>query len=98
MRILRRLIVLTLAGYGAWSLYERYGARLSGLSEPAKEFSQRATSTAQSTADRLRGAGTDAAESLKSAAAELDDAATEASTSAMRTLQTGDDREPTAAP
>jgi hypothetical protein len=98
MRSLLRLIVLALAGYGAWSLYEKYGQRLSSLAAPAKEFSQRATGTAESAADRLRGAGKEAAESLKSAAVELDEAATDAGAAAMRTLQTGDDREPTPAP
>ncbi len=98
MRSLLRLIILALAGYGAWSVYEKYGQRLGGLTAPAKEFSQRATNTAESAADRLRGAGKEAADSLKSAAVELDEAATDAGNSAMRTLQTGNDREPTSAP
>ena len=94
MRLLIRLIGLALAGYGAWVLYDKYGTRVKDLAGPAKDFSERARATADSTANTFRDAGKDIAESLRSSASEIDSAASDAGTAAKYALREND-REPT---
>ena len=54
MRSMIRLTILGLAGYGAWSLYEKYGQRLEELRGPVRELSERATKRHQDGSARGR--------------------------------------------
>jgi hypothetical protein len=91
MRILIKLVVLALAGYGAYALYEKYGNRVPALSGPAQEFGDRVSTAAHNAADTLSDSGTQAASAIKDAAAEAQRAAQDAVAAANRGLATDPD-------
>ena len=65
MRRMTRLIVLGLSGYGAWSIYEKYGSGLKDLGGPLHEFSARATSATKTAAHDVSSAAEDATDAVK---------------------------------
>jgi hypothetical protein len=86
MRSMIRLVVLGLAGYGAWSLYEEYGQRLKDLRGPMREFSARATNATKTAANDISSAAEDATDAVKDSTAEIERAAKDARDNATRTL------------
>jgi hypothetical protein len=74
MRLLFRLAILALAGYGAKALYDRYAPRAEMLRGPASEFVDRAKGAVGDSAQQMTSAAKDLTTEIKSAA---DDAATE---------------------
>jgi hypothetical protein len=91
MRILIKLVVLALAGYGGYSLYEKYGNRIPALRGPAQEFGDRVTSAAHDAGDTLSGSVSQAAGAVKDVAAETRRAATDAATAASQALTEDDE-------
>jgi hypothetical protein len=91
MRILIKLVILALAGYGAYKLYEEYGNRAPGLVGPAQEFGDRVSTAAHHAADTLSASGAEAASAIKDAAAATQRAAEDAVAAASRELATDSD-------
>jgi len=86
MRLLIRVVILGLAGYGAWCLYDRYGAASASMRGPVQDFSSRASTaardaarqvgaSAQRAADESRDAVSDATSEVSRAAQDLGDEA-----------------------
>jgi len=86
MRLLIRLAMLALAGYGAWRLYEQYGPRAKELRGPAQEFSDRTTTAVQDAVQNVSRAAGQAASSVRDAEAEVERAARDAADEAERRL------------
>ena len=78
MRILLRLMVLGLAAYGGWKLYEEYGDRLPAMRGDLDEFSTRTANAAKDASEQLSSAANDATSALKSSASDIQDAAKDA--------------------
>lgn len=86
MRLLFRLVILALAGYGAKTLYDRYAGTAADLQQPASQFLDRARSavgqTAQQVGDSVRGS----ASQMKDAAGNLSDAISDAADDATQQM------------
>jgi ABC-type transporter Mla subunit MlaD len=89
MRMLIRLVTLALAGYGAWSLYERYGSQTRELEPPVREFSDRATAAAKDAAENVGRSAQDAASAVGDATSELQRAARDLADETGRRLSSG---------
>ena len=61
MRILIKLVILALAGYGAYKLYEEYGNRAPASSAPHKSSGTVLSTVAHRAADTLSASGAEAA-------------------------------------
>jgi uncharacterized protein YjbJ (UPF0337 family) len=92
MRLLIRLVILALAGYGAKALYDRYAGAAGQLQQPASEFFDRARSAVGQTAEQVKGSVRSSASDVKDAATDLThevkDAAGEAADDATRQMPT----------
>jgi hypothetical protein len=75
MRMLIRLAILALAGCGAWSLYDRYGARSRRLRPPLREAAIRATAAAKGAGEQVGQSAQQAVKAVEDAAAEIQRAA-----------------------
>lgn len=87
MRLLLKLVILALAGYGAKALYDRYGAQAGGLQAPAGEFVDRARHAVGEAAQQVKGSMRDTAHDVEDAASDLGDelgAATDDATTDMK--------------
>jgi hypothetical protein len=82
MRLLLRLVILALAGYGVKALYDRYGTHAGELQRPASEFIDRASSALGRSAEQARGSVAGAAAEVRDAAAGLGDELSRATTDA----------------
>ena len=82
VRLMIRLGVLVLAGYGAKVLYDKYAGQAPELRERSREFLRRTEDTVTGTAERVSVAARDMTQEVKSAATdatgEIKDAATDA--------------------
>jgi len=87
MKMIIRLVVLALAGYGAWKIYEDYGDRVPALRQTADEFSGRTSDATRDAAERLGYAADDASSAIGDSAADIRDAAKDAQERVTRTLQ-----------
>jgi hypothetical protein len=86
LRLLIRLVVLALAGYGAWKLFDEYGSRAKNLSGPIETFSDRATTAARDAADGVGSAAHQAAVAVEDSAEKIARAAKDSADEAARTL------------
>jgi hypothetical protein len=90
MRLLIRLVILALAGYGAKALYDRYAGPAGELQQPASEFFDRARSAVGQTAEQVKGSVRGSAADVKDAASdltqELKDVAADAADDATRQM------------
>ena len=86
LRPLIRLVVLALAGYGAWKLYEEYGSRAKNLGGPIETFSDRATTAARGAAEGVGSAAHQAAVAVEDSAEKIALAAKDSANEAARTL------------
>jgi len=84
-----RLGVLALAGYGAWTLYDKYGRQLPRLRTPMSEFAERTTDATQHAARRVGAATHDATDAIKDLTTQVEDAVSDASDDAIHTLHAG---------
>ena len=73
MRLLLKLVILALAGYGAKALYDRYGAQAGGLQAPAGDFVDRARQAVGEAAQQVKGSVRDTARDVGDVAADLGD-------------------------
>ena len=87
MKMIIRLVVLALAGFGAWKLYEQYGDRIPAMRGSFDEFSDRTASAAKDAADRVGYAADDATNPLRDSASDIGAAARDAQESMSRTLR-----------
>jgi hypothetical protein len=87
VRMIIRLIVLALSGYGAWKLYEQYGDRLPAMRGSFDEFSNRTASAAKDAADRVGSAADDATSAIRDSASDISAAARDAQEDMTRTLR-----------
>jgi hypothetical protein len=87
MRIMLRLAILALAGYGAWRLYDEYGKQLPGMRPRFDEFSARTKRATGRAADRVSVDAEDARGAIRDAAVDVRDAAADAGASAQRNLR-----------
>jgi hypothetical protein len=70
VRLVIRLVVLALAGYGAWKLFDEYGSRAKNLSGPIETFSDRATTAARDAAEGVGSGAHQAAVAVEDSADE----------------------------
>jgi hypothetical protein len=86
MRLLIRLTILALAGYGGWMLSQEYGGRVKYLREPMKKFSDRAAAATRDAAGNVEVAANQAAAAVKDSTVEVERAAKDAVDEASRSL------------
>ena len=86
MRLLIRLTILALAGYGGWMLYQEYGGRVKHLREPMKKLSDRAATATRDAAENVEVAANQAAGAVKDSTVEVGRAAKDAADEASRAL------------
>ena len=72
-RLMIRLAVLGLAGYGAKALYDRYGASASALRQPSRNLMNRTKTAASGTAERIGDASRDFGDEVLNAAQDATD-------------------------
>jgi hypothetical protein len=89
MRWLIRLATLALAGYGAWSVYDRYGSRSRQLEPAVRQFSDRATAAAKGAAENVGRSAQDAASSVGEATSEMHRAVKDLTDETGRRLSSG---------
>ena len=87
MKLIIRLIVLALAGFGAWKLWEQYGSRVPAVRGSIDEFSTRTTSAANDAAERVGSAAEDATAAIKDSVADIESAAKDAQVNVARNLR-----------
>ncbi len=88
MRILFRLILLALAGYGVKSLWDRYGDRVRSLEPVGSEFADTARGAANDVASQAADAGRSVADTARQKADELRAAARDAADEATERMTT----------
>jgi hypothetical protein len=86
LRTLIRLVVLALAGYGVWKLFDEYGGRAKDLSGPIETFSDRATTAARDAAQGVGSAAHQAAVAVEDSAEKIARAAKDSADEAARHL------------
>jgi hypothetical protein len=87
MRIVIRLVVLALAGYGAWKIYEEYGSRMPEVRGDLDEFTTRTTDAARDAAEHVSSSASEAADAIKKSTADIESAAKDAQANLTRTLR-----------
>jgi hypothetical protein len=87
MRIMLRIAILALAGYGAWKLYDEYGQQLPDVRSSLDELSTRTKRATDRAGNQVGADAEDASRAIGDAAVDVRDAAADAGTSAHRNVR-----------